>query len=50
MRVVCCLLVAPVVSRRPWEAGEEHREDRWRESVGSNGVGGGEGLLGVYMP
>lgn len=28
MRVVCCLLVAPVVSRRPWEAGEEHKERR----------------------
>lgn len=24
----CCLLVAPVVSRRPWEAGEEHKERR----------------------
>lgn len=27
-RVGCCLLVAPVVSRRPWEAGEEHKGGR----------------------
>lgn len=27
-RVGCCLLVAPVVSRRTWEAGEEHKERR----------------------
>lgn len=35
-RVGCCLLVAPVVSRRPWEAGwgTQRRENRWKEGVG----------------
>lgn len=32
----CCLLVASVVSRRPWDAGEKHKEkDRWKEGVES---------------
>lgn len=58
--------MAPVVSRRPWEAGEEHKEreqmEGGREGVGASrvvgcGAGGwrvrvreGAGLLGVHMP
>lgn len=56
-RVGCCLLVAPVVSRRPWEAGEEHKERRTdggkvlgqvvvREEEEEEGLE----LLGVHMP
>lgn len=50
MRVGCCLLVAPVVSRRPWEAGEEHKERRTNGGkVLSQVVVQGE-MLGVHMP
>ncbi len=48
-RVGCCLLVAPVVSRRPWEAGEEHKERRTdgRKVLGSScGGWGGAGVVG----
>lgn len=54
-RVGCCLLVAPVVSRRPWEAGEEHKEKRTDERRVSGQVvvvvrRGRWEFLGVHMP
>lgn len=51
MRVGCCLLVAPVVSRRPWEAGEEHKERRTDGGkVSGQFVMGVGGCWGVHMP
>lgn len=46
------LACGPVVSRRPWEAGEEHKERRTDggEVSGQVVVVGVEGELGVHMP
>lgn len=40
------MLVAPVVSRRPWEAGEEHKERRTDGRKVSGQVEVGSGVVG----